>query len=63
MLTVAALYVATGGCYFNQTPSLVSWCRNKNPGDTRPRIGKRQAAATPPAFRDVLLSIARSAHG
>jgi len=28
--------------------------------DTRPRIDKKNAAATPPAFRDVLLSIARS---
>lgn len=39
---------------------LVSWNRNHtDPNDTRRRIGKREAAATPPAFRDVLLEIAR----
>lgn len=41
--------------------SMVSWCRNHNPSDTRRRLGKREAKATPPAFRDLLLSIARSA--
>lgn len=33
--------------------------RPGSPGDKRPRLGKRAAAATPPAFRDVLLAIAR----
>lgn len=40
--------------------SMVSWCRNHNPSDTRRRLGKREAKATPPEFRDLLLSIARS---
>lgn len=42
------------------TPSMVSWCRNHS-DDPRPRIGKRAASATPPAFRDVLIDMARSA--
>lgn len=42
------------------SPSVVSWCRNRS-SDTRPRIGKKQASATPPRFRDMLLSMARSA--
>jgi hypothetical protein len=38
----------------------ISFC--KNHGDSHlPRLSKREAAATPPAFRDLLLSIARSA--
>lgn len=57
--------------------ALVSWCQNRTPpparvgrmhkqqprseGDTRPRLSKRAASATPPAFRDELLAIARSA--
>jgi hypothetical protein len=32
-----------------------------NPNDSRPRIYKAKAAATPPAFRDILLDMARSA--
>lgn len=43
--------------------ALVSWCGN-NVSDrlaNRPRIGKRAASATPPAFRDLLLAIARTA--
>lgn len=41
--------------------ALVSWCNNHGTQeDTRPRIGKKTASATPPAFRDVLLLIARS---
>jgi hypothetical protein len=43
--------------------ALVSWCGNHvASGERRPRIGKSAAAATPAAFRDLLLSIARSAH-
>lgn len=42
---------------------VVSWCRNHNPGDRRPRIGKREAAATPLAFALVLLSIASGRRG
>lgn len=39
----------------------VSWCGNHvSSGETRPRVGKRAASATPPEFRDVLLAMARS---
>ncbi len=42
--------------------ALVSWCGNHTSRfDTRPRVGKRAAAATPEAFREVLLGMARSA--
>ena len=42
--------------------ALVSWCGNHVPeDDSRPRVGKAAAAATPDAFRDELLSMARSA--
>lgn len=40
----------------------VSWCGNHTAAhDKRPRLGKRAASATPAAFRDVLLGMARSA--
>lgn len=45
----------------DRSPGLVSWCRNHNPHDTRPRVGKRAASRTPVEFRDVLLGMARSA--
>lgn len=41
----------------------VSWCGNNtrgHPRGARPRVGKRAASATPPAFAELLLSIARS---
>ena len=38
----------------------VSFCKNHGGGDL-PRLSKKEAKATPPAFRDVLLAIARSA--
>lgn len=42
--------------------ALVSWCGNHvSSGETRPRVGKDVASATPLHFRDILLSIARSA--
>jgi hypothetical protein len=42
--------------------ALVSWCGNHVSSDeVRPRLGKAAASATPPEFRDLLLSIARSA--
>jgi hypothetical protein len=42
--------------------ALVSWCGNHvKSGEVRPRLGKKAAIATPPAFRDALLAIARSA--
>lgn len=37
----------------------VSWCRNRT-SDTRIRVGKRAASATPTAFRDVLIAMAES---
>ncbi len=41
--------------------ALVSWCGNHTAaGESRPRVGKRVAAATPREFRDVLIAIARS---
>ena len=41
--------------------ALVSWCANGTRADEqRPRIGKHAAAATPPAFRDLLLSMVRA---
>ena len=39
----------------------VGWMRNHGAGEGRKRVGKRAAAATPPAFRDALLAMARSA--
>ena len=42
----------------------VSWCGNHvASGERRPRVGKAAAAATPPAFREILLTMARSARG
>lgn len=42
--------------------ALVSWCGNHiKSGETRPRIGKQRAARSPLAFRDLLLTIARTA--
>lgn len=41
--------------------ALVSWCGNHTAADDkRPRVGKREASATPEAFRAILLQIARS---
>ncbi len=45
-----------------KSTALVSWCGNHvASGESRPRLGKKAASASPPAFRDTLLSIARSA--
>lgn len=46
-----------------KSKALVSWCGNHTKADEkRPRVGKAAAAAaTPPEFREVLLSMARSA--
>jgi len=44
-----------------RSEALVSWCGNHTDKfDTRPRLGKRAAAATPDEFRDQLLAIAGS---
>jgi len=41
--------------------ALVSKCGNHvSSGEIRPRLGKREASSTPAAFRDILLTIARS---
>lgn len=45
-----------------ESTALVSWCGNHTDKfDKRPRVGKRAAAATPEAFKALLLSIARTA--
>lgn len=45
-----------------RSKALVSWCENHTDAhDNRPRVGKAAAAATPRAFRDVLIELARSA--
>jgi hypothetical protein len=42
--------------------ALISWCGNHTKsGESRRRLGKREASATPLPFRDLLLSIARTA--
>lgn len=47
-----------------KSEALVSWCGNHTKSsERRPRVGKRTASATPLEFRDVLLSIARTARG
>lgn len=44
-----------------ESKALVSWCGNHvKSGESRPRVGKAAAAATPPEFRDLLISIAKS---
>lgn len=54
--------LAWGSSLDVQSSALVSWCGNRTrAGDKRPRVGKAAAARTPPAFRDLLLSIARTA--
>ncbi len=46
----------------NSSTALVSWCGNHvKSGETRPRVGKREASRSPLAFRDLLISIAESA--
>lgn len=45
-----------------RSKALVSWCGNHVAnGESRPRVGKAAAARTPPEFKEILLSIARSA--
>ena len=51
-----------GASLDSASDALVSWCGNHTQAhDTRPRLGKRDAKSTPPAFRDLLISMARSA--
>ncbi len=44
-----------------ETHARVSWCGNATRGAVRPRIKQKAASATPPAFRDELLAMARTA--
>lgn len=44
----------------SRAAAVVSWCKNHG-GGNGPRVGKKAASTTPTAFRDVLISIARSA--
>lgn len=45
-----------------ESDALVSWCGNRvKLGEQRPRLGKKAASASPVEFRDLLLSIARTA--
>ena len=49
-----------GAIHDSESTALVSWCGNHSKAfDVRARVGKSAAAATPFAFRDVLLGIAR----
>jgi hypothetical protein len=51
-----------GSVLDTEVKALVSWCGNSvRSGESRPRVGKRAASATPPEFRDVLITMARSA--
>lgn len=44
-----------------RSKALVSWCGNHvASGENRPRVGKSAAERSPPDFRDLLISIARS---
>lgn len=44
-----------------RSKALVSWCGNHVASDeVRPRVGKRAASVSPPAFMNVLLTMARS---
>lgn len=45
----------------SEVTAMVSWCGNHTKSQSdRPRVGKKAAAITPPRFREVLLSLARS---
>lgn len=44
-----------------EVQALVSWCGNRvRSGESRPRVGKKAASATPVEFRDALIGMARS---
>ena len=52
-----------GSELYVQSQALVSWCGNHvKSGESRPRLGKKAASATPEEFRAVLLALARSVH-
>jgi hypothetical protein len=55
-------FVTDGGGRVKRGRALVSWCGNHTKsGDKRKRLGSKEASATPPEFREMLISIARSA--
>lgn len=59
--TAETAYVSDGGGRFKRGRAAVSWCGNKiKSGEKRKRLSGKQALATPLAFRDLLLGIARS---
>lgn len=44
----------------SESKALVSWCGNHvASGESRPRVGKAAASATPVEFRDMLIGMAR----
>lgn len=44
--------------------AMVSWCGNRIKAESdRPRLGKAEASRTPDEFKELLLGMARSAHG
>jgi hypothetical protein len=58
--TAEPAYVTDGGG--KRGRALVSWCGNHvKDGENRKRLSAKAASASPPAFRDLLLSLARSA--
>ena len=60
---IAALFVETNGCYFG-LPDVDPWdeARDARLFDQKlPQLPKAERAATPLEFRDLLLSIARTA--
>lgn len=62
---VAALYVETGGTYYG-LPGVDPWdverdARRATRTGACQRLSRKQRLATPPAFRDLLLALARSA--
>lgn len=60
--TALTAYVTDGGGDIKRrAKALVSWCGNHvSTEENRPRLGGKEAAATPIAFRDLLLQMARS---
>lgn len=54
--------MAWGSVPHSKSRALVSWCGNHvSSSENRPRVGKRAAAATPPAFAELLVDLARGA--
>ena len=60
--TAVTAYVTDGGGDVKRRGRApISWCGNHTKdGEDRPRLGSKEASATPIAFRDALISLARS---